>query len=247
MTKKDGYGHTIIGQVGDVNPLDHSGGIVIQGEHEPELEYTWGLEGLGGDVPEDESAAVLEVYRVPIEKDLVKSYDWVDWPDVARTIGMPLAELMTYGRDSNVMARASTIEAIASHYGWGELDSYPLIMSYAELEARWFPDEAINPKEYVGAVSHPGKFENEPPWVPHFYEQGPGWAEDEGTWPAEGEGWAARFKVTERDRVAFPDLTDRKIVGIYERSDGFVIGLDADGIRELLEDMEKANAEAEQD
>ena len=137
-------GH-VYGQIGDINPLDYSGGVVYQsGYGEPVLEWTHGLEGIEGVGPYDEDVedVELEVYRVPVADDVIDDLNWMkeeDWDSVADSIGMPVDELKEHAKSDNVMARASVYEAIAGHYGWGELDTYPEKYKYSELEKTWFP------------------------------------------------------------------------------------------------------------
>lgn len=168
-------GH-VYGQIGDVNPLDHSGGIVYESEYgEPVIAYTWGLEGLPGvdAYDEDVEAVQLEVYRVPIADDVLKDdLDWVNWSDVAKTIGMPVSELKEAARSDNVMARASVYEAVAGYHGWGELDPYPYTKTYGQLEAEWFPGGRLA-KSY-GRADYPGPLPNPgPDWITLSYGQLP--------------------------------------------------------------------------
>jgi hypothetical protein len=133
-------GH-VYGQIGDMNPLDHSGGLVYESSGGPAILYTHGLEHEEGVGPYDEDveSVKLDVYEVPIEEDVVKDLSWVDWDSVASSIGMGVAELKGYARSSNIMARASVYDSVAGHYGWHELDSYPTKMTYGELDELWFP------------------------------------------------------------------------------------------------------------
>lgn len=135
----------VLGQIGDVNPIEYGGGPVWQDDGgEAHLAYTWGLETDHPDADPmgDVQDLKLQVYVVSLESsgaDFVSWYDWVNWADVARSIGMASAELRGYARSDDPMARASVAESIAGYYGWGELDPYPEAYTVGELERRWFP------------------------------------------------------------------------------------------------------------
>lgn len=128
----------VLGSFGDVNPLDHGGGMIYESGQGPAILYT---PGLSDEDPDDDDVenVVLEVYEVQVEDDVVKDLNWVTWGDVARSIGMPVSELKQLARDPSVMARASAIDAVAGYYGWHELDQYPLKKTYGELDEEWFP------------------------------------------------------------------------------------------------------------
>lgn len=129
----------VYGQLGDINPLDHSGGIVYESDHGPVLEWTYGLPEEIDSTDEGVEDVELEVYRVDIEKNVIDDLDWVDWKDVASFIDMPQKELRDHATSDNIMARASVYEAVAGYHGWHELDSYPLQRKYGELDQEWFP------------------------------------------------------------------------------------------------------------
>ena len=71
-------------------------------------------------------------------------------------------------------------------------------------------------QECIDAVSHPGKFEGEAPYVPYY-------------WDAYLNGFADRddgkvlgFDVTTEDRALFPELKGRRTVRLVETDQGFV-------------------------
>lgn len=137
-------GGRVLGQIGDVNPLDHMGGVVYETDYGPTLEYTWGLEEHEGIDSTDEGVekVMLTVYRVNLGEsgdEFLRDLDWVEWGQVGKSIGMSKSELLEHAHSDNPMARASVAEAVAGYYGWHELDQYPLEMSYGELDRRWFP------------------------------------------------------------------------------------------------------------
>jgi hypothetical protein len=165
-------GH-VYGQLGDINPLDYSGGVVYQsGYGEPVLEYTHGLEGIEGVGPYDEDVedVELEVYRVSIEEDVLEDLSWVDWKSVASYIDMPVSELKEHAKSGNVMARASVYEAVGSYEGWHELDSEPLRIKYSKLDKTWFPGGRLAKKMRVYEPNASGYYEEHPhEWVSTTY------------------------------------------------------------------------------
>ena len=68
-------------------------------------------------------------------------------------------------------------------------------------------------REYVAEceerVSHPGKFEGEPRYAPHFYAA------------SMHDGGANSVEVTDSDRLLFPELRRRKRVRVAEDDQGF--------------------------
>lgn len=117
-----------IGTFGDVNPVDYGGGVIYRNEHGIRIEYTHGFgEGTARDL----------VYLVPVPDDVLAEHTWVDVFDVASSSGREVAELQEMSRSRNVLDRVSVIEDIAGHYGWIELDNYPLSMTEKELRRRW--------------------------------------------------------------------------------------------------------------
>lgn len=126
-----------IGSIGDVNPIDHGGGYVFYVPSRPyyHLEYTHGDEDDG-----DEGPKQLALYRVDLEVDaagFARDYSWVKWGDVARSSGVPLADLTDPAVLAHPFSRAMVIWDAASYYGWEDFDSYPLRMRRGDLAKRW--------------------------------------------------------------------------------------------------------------
>ncbi len=70
--------------------------------------------------------------------------------------------------------------------------------------------------KWAAMTKRPGKFEGEAAYVPYFWDAFMnGMADDD-------DGETLTFRVTDADRVIFPELRRVKKVRIYERSDGFV-------------------------
>jgi hypothetical protein len=79
----------------------------------------------------------LQVYREEIPRDVFAYNDWADVEDVAATTGQDPDKLLAAGKSRKIMDRVYALECIAGHYGWDELDQYPLTLTAKELERRW--------------------------------------------------------------------------------------------------------------
>lgn len=123
------------GIIGDINPIEHNGGVVYEREHGVEMVYFQGWT--------DEEGPRVTVYRFDVADDVVKELSWVDWDSVASCIGMDVDELKDYGTDENVLARAQVYESVAAHSGFREMDSEPRELTLEEAEAEYgdFVDE----------------------------------------------------------------------------------------------------------
>lgn len=80
--------------------------------------------------------------RWTIYQGLVEEPDWADYTDVARTCGQTAADYhaafeFDEGGDERIMRRMRVLEDVASHYGWHNLDHYPLQLSYTEIHERY--------------------------------------------------------------------------------------------------------------
>jgi hypothetical protein len=70
---------------------------------------------------------------------------------------------------------------------------------------------------YANVTSHPGQFENEPSYVPYFWDVYMNGGADR------DDGSTLGFDVRPIDRAIFPDLKNRRTVKIRQRDDGFVV------------------------
>jgi hypothetical protein len=129
----------VVGELGDVNPVEYGGGFVLactgggRSEQTHEIEIApYGQEEEGEDGP-------LTVFRVDIpEGDVWEDQSWAKPRDIARSMGMSERELRALGAaGATPLQKASAIEALAGYHGWHELDQYPLKFSPAELRRRW--------------------------------------------------------------------------------------------------------------
>lgn len=144
----------VLGTVGDVNPIEHSGGIVVETEYGPQLEYTPGFEPEHGYDEDDEGATMLTIYQVSIQDDVLKDLNWVkpdDLKSIASYTGGSASELRKLSKSSDVMDRVRVYEDVASYYGWHNLDSYPLKITADELSERWYGEKynANEAEEFV--------------------------------------------------------------------------------------------------
>lgn len=131
----------ILGTIGDINPTDYGGGVILDTEHGPVLEYTYGVAVESVPFDDDELMGVeLEVFSCRLDEPALEMFSgWGDdlWPDVARSNGMDLSELLEHAASLDPLVIASCVESVAMHWGWREIDCYPETMTYGEIEARW--------------------------------------------------------------------------------------------------------------
>jgi hypothetical protein len=127
---------TFHGIIGDVNPIEHDGGVVYTTEHGVEVLYFKGWH--------DDDGPRVTVSRFPVEDDVLKDLSWADWSEVASYIGMPEDELKAHAVSDNVLARAQVYVEVASYCGFVNLDGEPqeLTLAVAEEQFGEFVDEA---------------------------------------------------------------------------------------------------------
>jgi hypothetical protein len=123
------------GIIGDMNPIEHDGGVVYEGEHGVEVLYFKGWS--------DDDGPRVTVSRFSVEDNVLTDLSWADWKEVASYIGMPEEELRGHAVSDNVMARAQVYESVAQYCGFIELDHMPreLTLEQAEAEHGEFVDE----------------------------------------------------------------------------------------------------------
>jgi hypothetical protein len=110
---KNPTGWKYIGVIGDVNPIEHWGGIIYDSGYGPHLLYFQSYDDR------------VTISNIPIEKDVTEDLDWVKWREVAAYIGMPVSELKGYAKSPNVFARADVYASVGSYHGFVNLDLYP--------------------------------------------------------------------------------------------------------------------------
>ena len=134
----------VVFTVGDVCPEDYGGGAVvfIPGEGFV-LEYTDGLE-----IEYPESSSMLEglddlpmdLYRMPLDEPFYRAiphYDPEIWRKLGDFIGMHETEVLKLAKSCTIPDICAMHEIYAAYYGWGELDCYPVQISYQDLSGRW--------------------------------------------------------------------------------------------------------------
>jgi hypothetical protein len=114
------------GVIGDMNPIEHDGGVVYTGEYGTYVRYFQGWS--------DGEGPRVSVYDFCVEDDVGEDLTWVDWKSVAECVGLKEEELRAYFAAPNPLARAQVYESVAAHYGFGELDSMPRKMTPEEAE-----------------------------------------------------------------------------------------------------------------
>lgn len=124
------------GVIGDMNPIEHDGGVVFDGDYGTMVLYFQGWS--------DDNGERVTVSTVSVEDNVLEDLNWVDWDAVASCIGMDVEELKGHALSDNVLARAQVYESVAGYYGWGELDPNPseLTLEEAEEEHGAFVDQA---------------------------------------------------------------------------------------------------------
>jgi len=140
-----GIRRTIIGRLGDVNPIDYGGGVVVRvhqnGKSHLILEHTDGMESEHPEGPRltdaQERKALLTLYRADIADDVKAHLDWVDLNAVRASSGVNLGTIAHDATSDDPVLRAFVYELVAGHYGWGSIDHDPFVLSNAELRKRW--------------------------------------------------------------------------------------------------------------
>lgn len=122
------------GTLGDVNPIEHDGGVVYDSGYGVEVLYFQNAE-------EDSRVTVI---RFAVKDDAVDDLSWADWDAVASFIGMDVDEFKGDGASENPVTRARVYEGVGGYHGFSNLDSYPREMTRDEAEAEYGPfvDEA---------------------------------------------------------------------------------------------------------
>lgn len=120
---------SVIGSIGDVNPIDHSGGYIFQTGYGPMLEYI---------AAPDSTLDSWYIYCVDLgDFDLP---DWADFDAVRKCIGRSEEDCEDYAKEwgkGNPITRACILEDVAGYYGWYELDHEPLVLTAREVWARY--------------------------------------------------------------------------------------------------------------
>ncbi len=128
-----------IGVIGDMNPIEHWGGIVYETPYGIEMLYF------------QESEGTVYVHRIDISDDVIADLNWVDWKDVSSYTGVSVTELKEAARSDNALARAQVYEAVGSYHGFSELDLEPEVLSLEAAEKKYGADaDAAHQKRNPG-------------------------------------------------------------------------------------------------
>jgi len=135
------HGPGIVGNIGDVDPIQYGGGVVFEDEDGGyTLEYVYGADSDEDYGWEQNPDYEHVVYRVGLESDLDSFLRWNDWADldaVADSVGATKDELLERARKGGAVGRAWLANEIAAHYGWQNLDEYPVKITERDLVKRW--------------------------------------------------------------------------------------------------------------
>ena len=144
-----------LGRVGDVNPIEHGGGVVIEtsprklwdmygnftmeGETSYRLEYTHGIED-----DSEEETAEIQVYTVDLylsAEEFHAWYDWVDWRAIAESCNWTKKELAGKKALATPIGRAMAIVAAANYIGWHEFATYTKTLEASKVAKDWELDK----------------------------------------------------------------------------------------------------------
>jgi hypothetical protein len=158
MTKQPEY--KLIGNLGDVNPLDHGGKLVYvdtTGVYDPCMEviepnkadgeilswtvYRFNLEKCtftDGIVSDNKFHPLHSAWFAKPESEKVnRPQDTTYLSNVASYGGVEVDELIEWLCSDFVINRAEAYDLIASYHGMENFDSYPLTLNRAEVEERY--------------------------------------------------------------------------------------------------------------
>ena len=120
---------TFHGIIGDMNPIEHIGGVVLDRGDGPEVIYFMGWDY--------EGETRVTVYQFMVADDVTEELSFADWDKVADCCGYEKEDLVEEGRSENILARASVYETFGAYYGLSEIDCYPREMTLEEAEAEF--------------------------------------------------------------------------------------------------------------
>ena len=136
----------VISRVGDICAEDYGGGAIVKDDGYFWLEYTHGLESdhPGVDQHDEEALAdlKLELFRVQLDESAWEALTGCGdpmklWEGIAESVGQHFVDVLHLATSREPKQIAGAFEMFAGHYGWRELDHYPIQVSYKEVETRW--------------------------------------------------------------------------------------------------------------
>lgn len=122
-------------------------GQVLDTEYGPAFEW--------GETIQDERGSFTLIYRGDIPDDVIEDLD-LDAETIASicsTVGMDPDKYRQLAVDPDPVARFGALQIYAMHYGWGELDNYPLQMHPILADERFDGIDSLNPDE-VEVIDH---------------------------------------------------------------------------------------------
>jgi hypothetical protein len=128
-------GVKILGTVGDADPIEYGGGYIIEEDGKIRIEYFYGL-----DIDKPNHENKFNVYYVTIEPNILSYCNWItkeDLEQIAHYIGYDITALKKLSDSKDPSERAVVLGAIASYFGWDNLDQYPMKLTEKELRIRW--------------------------------------------------------------------------------------------------------------
>ena len=118
----------VICKVGDVNPFNHGGGVVVEDDEGLWLYWWRGRE----ETEEGHENSEFMVYIVEIPDDPDEEYDWAVDEWFLSFIGEEEGE-----RDMSTIGRAQRLLDLAHYYGWHNLNPWEKQISGARLMKRF--------------------------------------------------------------------------------------------------------------
>jgi hypothetical protein len=121
----------VLGTTGDVNPIDHDGGVVFR-DADGVVFWEW------AERHDDAEDSLISVHCIAVPDDVFDYYDWADAAQTAACCGWDSAEcLVEAGMSDDPMTRVAALESLKDYEGSRALDDDPLVMLAEDLEQRW--------------------------------------------------------------------------------------------------------------
>ncbi|MBD3262016.1 MAG: hypothetical protein GF334_10200 [Candidatus Altiarchaeales archaeon] len=119
---------------GDVNSLEHGGGVVVDQGYGP-IWFFWDSEEEREQYPEGlvTEDKPYRVWSCAVEDNILDWFDWVTAEELTDNTGRTVEEIKE-DSTGGLMARVSLMETICSMHGADNLDSYPTNYSQEDME-----------------------------------------------------------------------------------------------------------------
>jgi len=122
----------VIGTTGDVNLFDFDAGVIFSDKYGIHWEWWNNVAEWDSTRPND-----LILYSTDVPDNVFDYHKWANVKSIADVVGISADELRTLGASTNVRDRVEALEALISHSGASNLDTYPQTIKRAELKRRW--------------------------------------------------------------------------------------------------------------